>query len=267
MTSMASVNIRNGIKLGYDAWGKGKPVVFLHAWSLDRSFWENQMFALKNDFHVVAYDHRGHGSSDRPDGPYDMETYATDLRDVLTELRLERVTLVAWSMGAWVACNYMAKFGGERVEKLVLQGASTRLINTPDYSHAFDGAMIQALAAEMARDRAKATDGFYRSLLNKGASPQMLDWIVRVSLATPLPVAMPSFQSVLGDDLSTKATAIKVPTLVLHGEQDGVPVSAAHDLAKHIPNARVATFANSGHFPQLEEATSYTETLARFLAD
>jgi pimeloyl-ACP methyl ester carboxylesterase len=72
-----------------------------------------------------------------------------------------------------------------------------------------------------------------------------------------------------GEDLFTKETvaAITKPTLLIHGVSDGVvPVVASENLAKIMPNAQLVTFEQSGHWPQLEEAELFNQTINDFMA-
>jgi non-heme chloroperoxidase len=264
---MSHFEVEPGVRLYVDDRGRGQPIVFVHAWSMAHWFWENQVAALMGKHRVVSYDHRGHGQSDKPDGVYDIDGYARDLHRLITGLGLEDVTLVGWSIGMWIVTTYMNNHKGERVKRLGLVGGSPLLLKQPGWEHGMAPEVMGALAEQLASDRAKATEDFYRMMLNKQASQQMIDWIVRTSLMTPLAVAMPSFQSVVTKDLRPYLTNISVPTAVFHGMQDGVPLGAAHAVRDMVPNARLFTFEKSGHFPMIEEPQAFTQALATWIAE
>ena len=266
---MPFFEVEPGVNLFFDRRGprNAEPIVFVHAWSMAHWFWENQVAGLMDRHQVVSYDHRGHGQSDKPDSEYNIDNYARDLHALITGLGLAEVTLVGWSIGMWIVTTYMHNHQGDRVARLGLVGGSPLLLKQPDWEHGMPPEAMQSLAAQLSSDRAKATEDFYRMMLNKKASQPMIDWIVRTSLMTPLAVAMPSFQSVVTKDLRPLLRDIRVPTAVFHGLQDGVPVGAAHALVDMIPNARLYTFAESGHFPMIEEPAKFTNALGSWIAE
>ncbi|HEY5924464.1 MAG TPA: alpha/beta hydrolase [Kofleriaceae bacterium] len=265
---MGLMEIRDGVRLYVDDRGRGgPPVVFVHAWSMSHRLWENQVAALMPHHRTIAYDQRGHGASDKPDGDYTMLAYAQDLDALLDKLAVKDAVLVGWSMGVWVVTTYMHHFAGRRIKKLGLVGGVPLLVNRDGWEHGMPPEVMQQLAMQLVADRALATQAFYKQLLNQNASQAMLDWIVRTSLDTPLAGAMASFQSVATDDLRPLLGSIRVPTGVFHGVQDGVPLSGARAMCELIANAKLYTFEHSGHFPHLEESQAFTQALARFIAE
>src|SRR5476651_1181468 len=98
--SSAFVQTRDGQQLFYRDIGTGKPVVFVHGWTLSSAIWRGQLdWLASKGLRAVAYDRRGHGQSTKPAGGYDYDTLSGDLASVLDHLDLRRVTLVAHSMG------------------------------------------------------------------------------------------------------------------------------------------------------------------------
>jgi non-heme chloroperoxidase len=76
-------NSENPVKIYYEDWGKGEPVVLIHGWPVSHEMWEYQLTRLPEEgFRCIAYDRRGFGRSDKPWGGYDYTTLAEDLRAV-----------------------------------------------------------------------------------------------------------------------------------------------------------------------------------------
>src|SRR6476646_9941521 len=115
----------NGIRLAYTNAGDGRPVVLLHGYQLDRTFWEPQVQALEGGYRVIVPDLRGFGSSELGDvSTSDMELMADDVGALLDQLGLrEPIILGGLSMGGYVALAFVAKYA-ERVGGLIL--ADTR---------------------------------------------------------------------------------------------------------------------------------------------
>src|SRR5262249_23640100 len=90
----------NGTKLVYEARGSGKPAfVFVHGWTCNRSFFAPQAKHFAKRHRVVSLDLRGHGDSDKPQGPYPISAYVDDIAHLITTLRLGKVVAVGHSMG------------------------------------------------------------------------------------------------------------------------------------------------------------------------
>ena len=113
----------DGIKLAYEDRGAGLPVVFLHAFPVNRSMWEPQVTALSGRFRALTLDFRGHGESDAPLWNFSLDQYADDVQALLDHLAIPKAVLVGLSMGGYVSLAFYRKFRG-RVKGLVL--ADTR---------------------------------------------------------------------------------------------------------------------------------------------
>jgi len=109
------------IDLYYEDHGTGKPVVLIHGYPLNGASWEKQVPALLSAGHrVITYDRRGFGKSSQPTTGYDYDTFADDLRMLITHLELRQVALVGFSMGGGEVARYLGKYGSEGVRKAVI---------------------------------------------------------------------------------------------------------------------------------------------------
>ena len=113
----------NGIRLAYDDQGTGVPLLFLHAFPLNRSMWASQLAALSQTFRTIALDMRGHGESDAPLWNFSLEQYADDVCALLDHLAIPQTVLVGLSMGGYISLAFARKHGN-RLKALVL--ADTR---------------------------------------------------------------------------------------------------------------------------------------------
>jgi pimeloyl-ACP methyl ester carboxylesterase len=110
---MPFIEAAGKVKLYFESWGRGTPVVFIHALSMSHRFWDVQVLAVAERGNAIVYDQRGHGRSEKPDSSYDIETYTDDLGSVLDALRLERAIVVGWSIGSWAALDYATRNPGK----------------------------------------------------------------------------------------------------------------------------------------------------------
>jgi len=105
------------LRFHYRDWGgRGWPILLLHGLASTSHIWDLVAPLLVEDARVVAFDMRGHGQSDKPDGPYDFETVAADILAALDELQMERPVVAGHSWGAmvalWLAANKPETIGG-----------------------------------------------------------------------------------------------------------------------------------------------------------
>jgi 3-oxoadipate enol-lactonase len=92
----------NGVTIAYEDQGTGPPIVFLHAFPLNRSMWTPQTAVLSRRFRTISIDLRGLGESDAPYWRYSMEQYARDLRELLAGLGVQKALFVGLSMGGYL---------------------------------------------------------------------------------------------------------------------------------------------------------------------
>src|ERR1700682_385745 len=93
----------DGISIDYRDEGSGLPVIFIHAFPLNQTMWDDQVAALRNHCRAITLDLRGFGRSDAPQGAYRMDEMAADVRALMAVLNLEKAVLVGLSMGGYIA--------------------------------------------------------------------------------------------------------------------------------------------------------------------
>ncbi len=132
-----------------DTGGSGRPVVLVHGWPASEQSWDDVTPALvAAGARVVAYDRRGFGQSGQGDGGYDYDTFAADLDALLTELDLNDVVLVGFSMGGGEVARYVANHGTGRIGAAAFVAAITPCLDVslPDNP---DGGFSPEAAAGM----------------------------------------------------------------------------------------------------------------------
>ncbi len=247
---------RETVKLAYEDYGDGKPVVLIHGWPLSKEMWEYQEDALVGaGLRVITYDRRGFGKSDKPWSGYDYNTLTDDLRAVIETLDLQDVTLVGFSMGGGEVARYFTRYNGERVSKAIL--ISSVLPYMPKTNDNPDG-VAQEQMAEMLegvkKDRIGFLDSFGKTffgvnMLSHPISTPLLEYYrMLASLASPKATkeCMNSFGST---DFREDAKAINVSTLIIHGDSDKiVPIEgSSRRTAELIPNSKYVVYRGAPH--------------------
>src|SRR3546814_5135800 len=120
---MSTITTSDGTRIFYKDWGDkdAQPVVFHHGWPLSADDWDNQMlFFLSRGYRVIAHDRRGHGRSDQTDTGNDMDTYASDVTELVRTLDLHNAVHIGHSTGGGEVVRYVAHAESGRVGKAAL---------------------------------------------------------------------------------------------------------------------------------------------------
>lgn len=121
-----------GIELGYRDWGgDGPPMVLLHGLGSAHRIWDLAAPLLSERFHVVAYDQRGHGSSEKPGEGYDLDTMTADLRGLVEALGLGRTFVVGHSWGGSVALAYAGVYPDDCAGVALVDGGLVQIQDIP----------------------------------------------------------------------------------------------------------------------------------------
>ena len=253
---MPYIKVKDRTSLFYQGWGIGKPMLFVHGWCLGADMWEYQMAPLADKgLRCIAYDVRGCGRSDRPSSGYDFDTLADDLATVIEHLDLRNVTLVGHSMGSVQIIRYLARYGADRVARIVLVSTTPPFSATPeDIPDGPDKPTLTNMVAALYNDRAHWATGIANSWFGNGlpgvsVSPELLAWGVELFLKASLRAAVELQRASFKTDFRAEMRTIAVPTLIIHGDADVmVPFEiSSRKVAKTIPNATLKVYKNASH--------------------
>ncbi len=217
------------VRLFYQDYGKGKPVILIHGWPLSHQSWEGQIRVLVEEgFRVIAYDRRGFGKSSQPWEAYDYTTLAGDLRQLILHLDLTDVTLVGFSMGGGEVVRYFTEFGSDRISKAALIASIIPLVaqkkDNPDGVPQKD---LENILATLKTNRIGFLKDFHKNFYNykkdtDEVSEANLDFDFSVaSHASPI-ATIKAAESWAGTDFRKELKNITVPTLIVHGDADNI---------------------------------------------
>jgi pimeloyl-ACP methyl ester carboxylesterase len=240
---LAEIALANEITLAYDDLGDPRrpALVLLHGVSMSRRYFHRQLEPLSADHRVLAVDLRGHGESEKVPSGHTVPQYARDLKLFIEALALDGPVLLGWSMGAFVAFDYIRQFGTSDLRGLIVVDEAASDFLWDGFPHGFiDFATLRSLMTDIQGDKL----GFLRHLVpemfHQAPSADDLEWMV--SECDRLPIG--ALSAILFDqsvqDYRDVLAAIDVPTLVCWGLHDGLlPVSGASHLSEHIADVRV----------------------------
>lgn len=252
--------IRDGVALRYArADGNETPIVLVHGWCCDHSYFSPQFEYFSGKGHtVVAVDLRGHGRSDRPEQDYSMEVFADDLAWLSGELGLERPVLVGHSMGGVVAFELALRHAALPAAIVMIDSPVVR----PAASRAALPAFVEAL--EGPDYRAAVTDYVDRVLFLPTDDPERKARISASMPETPRHVMVGAIEGMRRFDPSRAAGRLRVPALYLAADE--TPLNDLPRLSELVPTLLFGQTVGSGHFCQLEVPEQVNPMIGRFLA-
>ncbi len=270
---MTRVLVEPGIELFVQDLGAPSPrpaIVLVPGFGMTHEAWDRQVRVLADAGHrVVAIDQRGHGASDKPLHGYDVARLSEDLMAVLDALDVDRCSIVGWSFGGQIGFCTAAR-APERVHKLVLVGSNAvRASRSDDFPFgAPPEPTIEAMIGLETGDRFAARRTTIRSGFGTEPDPAVLEWMVGQSLQMPSWAAVACYHSMLGTDLLAGVPAVTMPVLQVIGETDPVhSAKGAAWLQERLPDARLVTLPECGHYPMFEAPAALDRELLTFLAD
>jgi non-heme chloroperoxidase len=264
------------VNIHYQDSGKGKPVIFIHGWPLDSQMWEYQVNELSNQgIRCITYDRRGFGKSGRPLYGYDYDTLASDLKALIEELNLDKVSLVGFSMGGGEVVRYIARYGSEKIERIVLISAVTPfMLKTEDNADGIPQSQFDEFAEKLKEDRPDFLTGFGKTfygvgLITKPVSQAFLDWNQSIVMQASPRATLECLKSFSTTDFRADLKAIKIPTLIIHGDSDKtVPIDvSARKTAAMIPTADYKIYAGEPHGLFYTQKDSLNDHLLEFILE
>ena len=223
------IKTAQNVQLYVKDYGRGKPVILIHGWPLSNEMWEYQIdFLVQNNYRVIAYDRRGFGKSSQPYDGYDYDTLTDDLKEIIEQLQLENVTLVGFSMGGGEVVRYFSRHSGKGVTKAALISSIIPfLLKTDDNPDGHPREKSETTAAAIKEDRIGFVDNFGKTffginIINKPLSTALLEYYRTLcSFASPR-ATLKCAESFSFTDFRNELDYIKVPTLIIHGDDDKI---------------------------------------------
>jgi pimeloyl-ACP methyl ester carboxylesterase len=252
----------------------GPAILFIHGYSQSYLSWEKQLQdpALLKDFHLIAFDLRGHGASAKPSDPvaYGSEAWGGDVNAVIAATGGRKPVLVPWSYGGPVTMSYVRHYGVGGIAGINFVAAGTALGGRNPPPDMNDVALKERMGRFMAMTspdtvaNLAATKWFVGGLTAKPLPAVEVETILMYNMLTPGYVRGAMFQFQPDNkDLQGKVT---VPVLITHGDADGVvPYQTSVDNHRLIPGSTLSTYKDIGHAPFLEDPARFNRELAAFV--
>jgi 3-oxoadipate enol-lactonase len=255
----------NGIDVNYTLDGSADaPVVTLsHSLAADLSMWEPQMKALTAKYRVLRYDARGHGGTDAPAGAYTLEQLAEDAKALLGVLGITRTHWIGLSMGGMIG-QTLALSSPSLFLSLALCDTSSRV---PAEARPVWQERIKTAETQGMEPLVEPTIGRWFTAPFREKRRDVVDPIrTRIRTTNPRGYAG-CCHAIAALDLTDRLSAIKLPTLIVVGEEDqGTPVAASQAIQAKIAGAQLEIIKSASHLSNLEQPEAFTRIITSFLS-
>lgn len=267
----------HGHRRAYVVAGSGPALLLLHGLGCDHTTWAPVIDSLARRYTVIAPDLLGHGESDKPRADYSVGGYANGMRDLLTVLGIDQVSVVGHSFGGGVAMQFAYQFP-ERTQRLILVASgglgpevtpAIRAITTPGFQQAMGlltlpgvrhlgttgMRVLAATGIRATRDLVELAE-IYDSFKDP-RTRAAIRHVVRAVVDWRGQIVTMSDRAYLTDAM---------PMCVVWGRNDQVlPVRHAGNAAALAPSARVEIIPNAGHFPHKDHPQRFVKIVNDFI--
>jgi 3-oxoadipate enol-lactonase len=251
-----------GAKIYWDEQGSGEPLLLIMGLSYASNMWHRSRPFLAERFRTIAFDNRGVGQSDVPEGIYPIATMASDAAAVLDAAGVETAHVFGVSMGGMIAQEFAINYP-QRVRSLILgctaPGRSHSVPTPPD--------ALQTLTRQ-GLTPAEAREAIIPFIYDPETPCALIDedTTFRMKWFPTTQGYLGQLQGIISWDCYDRLPQITAPTLIIHGETDKlVPVGNAQLIADRIPGAEVVLLPNASHIFETDQPTAARGAIMRFL--
>jgi len=254
----------NGIETYYELHGQeGMPwLVLSHSLACSTRMWDEQIAAFKDRYRIVAYDTRGHGSSQAPAGAYSLEQLADDLKALLDRLGISRAHYCGLSMGGMIGQTYALKYPGT-LATLVLADTTSRIPAEalPTWQDRIRTAEAKGMQPLVEPTLARWFTEPYRK-----AQPQTMQRIGNLIGSTPVAGYVGCCHAIPRINLTARLKEIRTPILIIVGEDDpGTPVAMSKEIHANAPGSKLVVLPKAAHLSNIEQSAAFNRALDEFL--
>ncbi|HET6769122.1 MAG TPA: alpha/beta fold hydrolase [Chitinophagaceae bacterium] len=256
----------NNLRVSYSDHGPDDaPVIILiHGFPLNKSMWDTQVEALKEDYRVIAYDIRGHGNSDPGIDEFFIELFVNDLLRFMEKLGIEKSILCGLSLGGYIALNAVLKYP-DRFDGLILNDTQC-IADTSDIKEN----RCLAIISIMKDGVEQYANEMIENLFARESFTKKKNEIIAVKemiLSTPKQSLCNTLHALAErKETCDQLPEINIPVLIMVGKEDKItPIAAARQMDEKILNSTLKIIQHAGHLSNLENPSEFNFQLVKFL--
>ncbi len=267
MTEFVEVN---GVKLAFETTGSGRPLVFIHGWSLDRHYWAPQIEALSKCARITAYDWRGMGESTGGDARYPFSLLVDDLRVMLQKLDIQRPILCGHSQGGNTALEFAVSYPDELSGLILLDNPGIHNLPSGRLSGLLLSFSFRLLGLFFSNPLKVLAPffkiGFYSRAFRKRHPAFISQWRDQFISNSVTSLNVAYHAQARRDNVTSLLGTVEAPTLLVRGSRDIIALERGMRVYyRNIPGAQWETIEGSGHMTLSEQPRVVSRLIEEFL--
>lgn len=251
-SKLEKVKSKDGVEIAYTVHGSGEPaLVFVHGWSCNQSYWDEQVKTFSPKYKVVTLDLAGHGLSGHNRKNYTMQLFGADIAAVVNKLKLKKIILVGHSMGG-AAVIEAAVILKSKVIGII--GADTY----QDLAQTMEKAQAEQFLKPFKENFVKQTSGFVRSMFVPNSDTVIVNRVVKDMSSAPPEIATNVILNLFTYNALPSLKQISVPFISINNDRYQIKVKDNAALTKSF---ELKTMKGVGHFIMLEAPAEFDKLL------
>lgn len=250
------------IKLYYEMFGRGEPVLFIHGLGSSGRDWHNQVEFFSKHYQVITVDLRGHGQSSKRAGPYSMLLFAADMVDLITSLGVKPCHVVGISLGGMIAFQLAASRPDLFRSMVIVNSRPEFIIRTfREYIQLWQRDLIARLFGMRTVGKMVSKQLFPKLEQEPLRKELVQHWAENDSRAY-----RESLHAMIGWSAVGQLGSMDIPTLVVAAEKDYTPLSYKEAYVTQMPQAEMFVIPDSCHATPLDRPDMFNKTVMKFLS-
>ncbi len=256
-----NVTLEDGTKLYLVEKGQGKTILFIPGWTMTHGFFKNQQNHFSENYHVLTYDPRGQGRSDKTTQKNTYAHHALDLREMMLQKELDEIVLIGWSSGCLTIYEYLKAYDTDRISKLIFIDEPPKWIGDEEKEWVYGSFDDYRGSLKAMISKPSDPSGIIEWMLNDPIDDETAMWMRDEILMTPPYVALSLYVDGLACDYNEVVGRISIPALFMVRESwfD----QASRWLEVNAPGARVTSIKSHAMF--WERPQEFNEMLEEFI--
>ncbi|MEN6620649.1 MAG: alpha/beta hydrolase [Smithella sp.] len=282
----------DNIRLHYQTSGNGRPVILIHGLTASSKHFEKQIPIFASHFKVIAPDLRGHGQSETSSDHFTLKRLAMDLKQLMDELNIEKVSFIGWSMGAQVIFEYVKNYTCRDIEKIIIIDMAPRIMKSTDWNCGLPGIFSRKkgdfshednlyLLSVMLDNWEAYSKIVAERILNKSLYNEKMEfnsaaefkgkedlpWLYEEARKNKAWVIAAFWIAMAIKDYRDVLPEITVPCLLTYGmESNYYPPENYEYMKTQLPDARIVPFAGCGHALHIQDPELFNKTALDFIS-
>lgn len=250
--SIEKVKSKDGTEIAYTIQGKGEPaLVFVHGWSCNKSYWDEQVKTFSPKYKVVTIDLAGHGESGKNRKDFTPKSFGADIAAVVNKLNLKKVIMIGHSMGGADIIEAAALLKGKVIG---LIGADT----FQDLTQTMSKEQAEQFLKPFRENFTQAASGFVKSMFAAASDTTLVKKVVKDISSSSPDIAINTLLNLLTYNAAPSLKKINLPIISINNDRYAIQVK---ENSKYVKSFKVKIMKGIGHFIMLEDPAKFNQLL------